>query len=153
MLDGAAGLAARRTDYTITAPMADVLIIDDDPDSCEVLSHFLNRAGHSARWAPNGRRALSALVARVPDFIVLDLLMPGMDGIDLLDVIRSYLRWTFVPVAILTAYPEDPRLARVAELGVTRVFTKSRFELSDLLACVDRHARRSPPPTDPARQE
>ena len=132
--------------------MADVLIIDDDPDNCEVLANFLTRSGHSARWAPNGRRALTALLERVPDFIVLDLLMPGMDGIDLLDVIRSYLRWSFVPVAILTAYPEDPRLVRVAELGVTQVFAKSRFNLPDLLACVNRHARRpaSPPETPEA---
>ncbi|HZN64122.1 MAG TPA: response regulator [Tepidisphaeraceae bacterium] len=131
--------------------MADVLIIDDDPDNCEVITRFLTRAGHSARSAPNGRRALSALVARVPDFIVLDVLMPGLDGIDLLDVIRSYLRWTLVPVAILTAFPEDPRLSRAAELGVTRVFTKSAFELNDLLACVNEHAGRSSEP--PGRPE
>ena len=129
--------------------MADVLIIDDDADNCEVISRFLTRAGHSPRWAPNGRQALSALVARVPDFIVLDLLMPGLHGIDLLDVIRSYLRWTLVPVVILTAFPQDPRLARAAELGVTRVFTKSAFELNDLLACVNEHARRSEPPGPP----
>jgi CheY-like chemotaxis protein len=135
--------------------MADVLIIDDDSDNCEIITRFLNRAGHSARWAPNGRRALSSLVARVPDFIVLDLLMPGLDGIDLLDVIRSYLRWTFVPVAILTAYPEDPRLVRVAELGVTRVFSKGKMDLKDLLACVNQHARGSaqPPPPDEPRTD
>jgi CheY-like chemotaxis protein len=122
--------------------VADVLIIDDDTDSCEAVAGYLNKSGHASRCVPNGREALKALVSQVPDFIVLDLLMPEMDGIALLDVIRSYLRWSFVPVAILTAYPEDARLARIKELGVTRVFAKSRFNLRDLLECVNEHARR-----------
>jgi CheY-like chemotaxis protein len=63
--------------------------------------------------------------------------MPGMDGVTLLHVIRSYLRWVSVPVAILTAYPEDPRLSELSEHGVTRVFTKGRANLDDLLAWVN----------------
>jgi CheY-like chemotaxis protein len=122
--------------------VADVLVIDDDDDSCETIARYLGKFGHAPRCVPNGRAALSALVAQVPDFIVLDLLMPGMDGIALLEVIRSYLRWSALPVVILTAYPEDPRLARVAELGVTRVFAKSNFSLNDLLECVNEHSRR-----------
>lgn len=119
--------------------MADVLIIDDDPDSAEAVARYLNKAGHSARWAANGRDALSALVTRVPAFIVLDLLMPKVDGIELLRVVRSYLKWTYIPVAILTAYPEDRRLNEAAELGVTRVFAKAKFNLADLVACVNEH--------------
>lgn len=122
--------------------MADVLVIDDDRDSSEVVVRYLRKAGHAARSAADGREALRALVAAVPDVIVLDLLMPGMDGVTLLEVVRSYLRWTFVPVVILTACPEDPRLQSLASLGVTRVFAKAKFDLADLLAFVNACHRR-----------
>ena len=118
--------------------MAYVLVIDDDPDSCDVVARYLTRAGHTTRCVPNGQAALSALGERVPDFIVLDLLMPGMDGLSLLSVIRSYLRWSTIPVAILTAYPEDPRLGRVMDYGVTRIFSKASFDLGELLDYVNR---------------
>ena len=62
-----------------------------------------------------------------------------------LDVLRSYLCWAEVPVAILTAYPEDPRLWHVGEKGVRRVFAKSRASLGDVLAWVDRVTRPVPP--------
>ena len=119
--------------------MADVLIVDDDPDTRELVTKALARGGHTARCVPGGREALRALVAGTPDFIVLDVLMPGMDGITLLEVIRSYLKWVSVPVAILTAYPEEPRLGPVATLGVTHVFTKGKYDLNDLVRCVDGH--------------
>lgn len=132
--------------------MADVLIIDDDPDASELVARALSRGGHTAHCVPGGREALRALVAGTPDVIVLDVLMPGMDGITLLEVIRSYLKWVFVPVAILTAYPEEPRLGPVAALGVTHVFAKSRYELNDLLRWVNEQAARkaaAPAPRPP----
>jgi CheY-like chemotaxis protein len=129
--------------------MANVLIIDDDADSCEVARIYLTKSGHSVKCVPNGPAALSALGEAVPDFIVLDLLMPGMDGIALLGVIRSYLRWSTIPVVILTAYPEDPRLGRVVDLGVTRIFSKSNLDLAELLEYINRRA--TPPPAAPGK--
>ena len=126
--------------------MSKILMIDDDRDNCEIVSRFLARGGHTIRCVPGGREALKALVAETPDFIILDVLMPGMDGVTLLEVIRSYLRWVFVPVVILTAYPEDERLGPIAPLGVTRVFAKAKYELNDLLACVNECAGGVIPP-------
>lgn len=125
--------------------MADVLIVDDDPDTRELVTRVLTRGGHTVRCVPGGREALRALLAGTPDFVVLDVLMPGMDGITLLEVIRSYLKWVAVPVAILTAYPEEPRLGPVAALGVTHVFAKGKFDLYDLLRCVDEATARPQP--------
>jgi CheY-like chemotaxis protein len=125
--------------------MANVLIIDDDPDGCAAVSEYLAKAGHSVRCVPTGRQALACLIERVPDAILLDVLMPGMDGIEVLEAVRAYLRWATVPIAILTAYPEDPRLWHVAEHGVTRVFVKSKVNLDELLAWVEEQAGRAPP--------
>jgi CheY-like chemotaxis protein len=126
--------------------VSSVLVIDDDPDSCEAVARYLTKAGHKARCSPNGREALAALSAQLPDLIILDVRMPVMDGLSMLEVIRSYLRWSMVPVALFTAYPEDPRLGRAAELGVDRVFAKSRDSLDDLLAWVDKRMGRAPTP-------
>ena len=125
--------------------MARVLIIDDEPDGCEAVAGYLTKAGHTVRCVPTGRDALSELVHEVPNAIFLDVRMPGMDGLEVLEVVRSYLRWGTVPIAMLTAYPEDGRLAHVAQLGVTRVFAKSKVNLDELLAWVNEQARRPPP--------
>jgi CheY-like chemotaxis protein len=74
-----------------------------------------------------------------------------MDGITLLEVIRSYLRWVFVPVAIVTACPEDERLAPIAALGVNRVFAKAKYDLAELLQYVNEHAARPPATTGPGQ--
>ena len=129
--------------------MASVLIVDDEPDGCEVVAAYLGKAGHEVACVPDGRAALAALIEKVPDAIVLDLLMPGMDGFAVLEAIRSYLRWATIPVAILTAYPEDPRLWHVAQYGVTHVFVKSKVKLDSLLEWVnEREGRASPPPQE-----
>jgi CheY-like chemotaxis protein len=113
--------------------LAHVLIIDDDADNCELVARALGRAGHAAQCVPGYREAMKSLVAATPDLIILDVLMPEMDGITLLEVIRSSPRWGFVPVVILTAYPEDPRLEVIAALGVNHVFAKADYELNDLV--------------------
>jgi len=127
-----------------------VLIIDDEPDGCAAVAEYLTKAGHVVRCVPNGSEALCALGERIPDAILLDVLMPGMDGMALLRIIRSYLQWANVPIAMLTAYPEDPRLWRLAEHGVGRVFAKSKVNLDELLAWVNAQpARAAPPGADP----
>jgi CheY-like chemotaxis protein len=132
--------------------VSNVLIIDDEPEACEAVAGFLARSGHTVLCVASGREALTAIAEMVPDAIFLDLLMPGMDGLALLQVIKSYLRWRTVPVAILTAYPEDPRLWRLAEQGVTRVFTKSKVNLDELLAWVNEQAPRAPSDDNPTSQ-
>ena len=126
--------------------MAQVLIVDDESDGCEAIAACLTRARHTVRCVATGRDALAAMIERVPDAILLDVRMPGMDGLATLEAIRAYLRWSAVPVAILTAYPEDPRLWHVAEHGVTRVFTKSRVSLDELLEWVNQQTERAAPP-------
>ena len=121
--------------------MAKILSIDDDADNCELLTHALARVGHAVRSAPGYREAMKSLLAATPDLVVLDVLMPAMDGVTLLEVIRSSPRWLFLPVVILTAFPEDPRLAEVAALGVDRVFAKAKYDLNDLIHYISNRLR------------
>jgi two-component system alkaline phosphatase synthesis response regulator PhoP len=117
--------------------MASVLVVDDDVDGREIIRQFLSKAGYNVRSAPNGRAALISLLADVPDVVVLDMMMPEMNGVEFLRVIRSYLRWSTLPVIVLTAYPQGPHIDAAKEMGVKHVFTKSNYKLQDLLACVN----------------
>ena len=69
--------------------MASVMIVDDSVDGCEPLAKFLERAGHHVRCVPNGRDALVRVFQDPPDVVVLDLIMPDMDGPTFLEVTRS----------------------------------------------------------------
>ena len=117
--------------------MALVLIVEDDKDGSEVLERFLHRSGHDTVCVPNGREALSVLVNQIPDVIVLDVAMPEMDGISLLQVLRSYLRWHRLPVILVTGAANEHQLEEAEKLGVRGMFLKGQFRLKDLLACIE----------------
>jgi CheY-like chemotaxis protein len=118
--------------------MGSILVVDDDADSRDALARFFTRAGYGVRAARSGREALIAVATTTPDVIVLDVRMPEMDGVEFLQVIRSYLRWSTIPVIFLTAYPDDLPLERVHGLGVKMIFVKTTYELEDLLECVNK---------------
>ena len=123
--------------------MAAILVVEDDPDTCEIMRTVLTRAGHQPTCAPNGHEALAALTSFNPELIILDLRMPVMDGESFLKVMRSYLRWYHVPVIVVSA-AEASELERVVKFDVAQVFRKSAFDLSDLSACVDEVLKRPP---------
>jgi CheY-like chemotaxis protein len=114
-----------------------VLIVDDEPDSSEFVERFLQREGHRTSCVPNGRAALAALINGRPDVVILDVRMPEMDGITLLEVLRSYLRWTKLPVILLTAHADKAELDRAKELGVTHILHKANFTLVQLLRAIE----------------
>jgi CheY-like chemotaxis protein len=149
---GAAGasqtpaLAASRRELYVCL-VATILIIDDDADGSEVLARYLEYAGHRAIEAPNGHKALAMLTTAHPDVVVLDLMMPQLDGIGFLKVLRSVFVGLELPVIILTGSADGPRLQRVGELGVKRVFRKADYRLSDLLECVNQCLEVNPPVT------
>src|SRR4051812_29334186 len=90
------------------AAMAKVLVVDDNEDARESFADMLRCAGHEVFCAPNGREALSHVLAQLPDVVLLDLLMPEMDGPSFLEVVRSYLRIQSLPVVVLTGLADSP---------------------------------------------
>ena len=116
--------------------MGSVLVVDDDADSRDAVGRYLTKSGYGVRTARSGREALIAVATTVPDVIILDVRMPEMDGMEFLQVIRSYLRWASVPVLLLTAYPDEIPLERAHHLGVKMIFVKTIYKLEELLECV-----------------
>jgi CheY-like chemotaxis protein len=117
--------------------MRRILVVDDEPDGCEPVVLMLQRAGYEAYCVPNGRVALSTLLGGNWDAAILDVRMPDMDGINLLQIMRSYLRWHAMPVLLLTAHASEAQIEQAKRLGVRQVFHKANYELADLGRAVD----------------
>src|SRR5687767_6503115 len=98
--------------------MAKVLVVEDDPDSLEIVTKTLEKGGHTVVPAANGWEALLSLDAHHIDVIVLDLMMPGMNGSAFLRIVRNDQRRRYVPVIILTALNGGEMFRTVADLGV-----------------------------------
>ena len=119
--------------------MAAVLVVDDDADHCELVSRALTRRGHHVACALNGWEALLVLDSSNIDLIILDLMMPGMDGATFLGIMRNDQRRKHIPVIAVTALSEGPLASRIRALDVKRVFRKADFELSELVDAVEQH--------------
>ena len=110
-----------------------ILVVDDDPTVRQVLSLQLETDGHQVSSAVDGDSGLEAVQEQQPDLVVLDVMMPGLSGWDVLERLRSDPGSARLPVLLLTArdLPDDRR--RGYELGASAVLSKSHRpqELSD----------------------
>ena len=113
--------------------MAKILNVDDDEDARESLTTFLRAAGHTVTCVPNGREALAALLADLPDVVLLDLLMPEIDGPSFLEVVRSYLRIQSLPVVVLTGLSDSPMIDRARALHVNSILVKGKATPDDII--------------------
>lgn len=104
--------------------IAKVLIIDDDPDTLTLIAMALRVLGHQPIRARGGREALEILAAQTPDLILLDLMMPEIDGYETLRRIRALPGMPYVPVAVVTASAEHGVEQRVARYGGNAVYRK-----------------------------
>jgi CheY-like chemotaxis protein len=120
--------------------MAKILVVEDDPDSLEVVAKTLERSGHIVVPAANGWEGLLALDAHHIDLIVLDLMMPGMNGNAFLRILRNDQRRKQLPVIILTALNGGDILRSVADLGVQEWLLKADYTTKQLTDAVDRLA-------------
>ena len=104
--------------------MAEVLLVDDDPDIRAMLAFTLDDYGFSVREAGDGAQALAALELRAPDLMVLDLMMPGIDGFGVLAAMRERGLCPDTRVLILSCKVDERDLVRGYELGADDYVTK-----------------------------
>ena len=117
--------------------MAKILIVDDHPDAGESLAWVFQHSGHEVKCVPNGREALFEVLQHTPDVVLLDLLMPEMDGPSFLEIVRSYLRLQSLPVVVLTALTDSPMIERVRYLKVYAILAKGRASPSEIQAVLE----------------
>jgi CheY-like chemotaxis protein len=120
----------------------EVLVVDDDAATREVLRRMLARQGWRVTEAADGRECLERLGRAAPAAILLDLMMPGMDGFETLEAIRRRAEWRAIPVVVVTAKDltrdETEWLTRHAEA----VFQKGAYERGELIDEVERMVAR-----------
>jgi two-component system response regulator ResD len=127
-------------------PRGSVLVVDDEPTITEVVSRYLNRSGYATRVAGDGPQALELAAAEAPDLVVLDLMLPGMDGLEVLRRLRARDR---VSVILLTAKGEATDRVIGLRLGADDYVVKP-FSPAELVARVDAVLRRVESPSEPA---
>ena len=116
--------------------MPKILVVDDETDSRDAVVQFLESRGHQTLSAPNGQDALNHVISDTPDLVVLDWMMPQMDGVDFLKIVRSYLRLQHLPVILVTAY-SGPHIDAARQLGVAGVFKKANYTFAELGECIN----------------
>lgn len=117
----------------------DVLLVEDDPALAAMYRIKLLAEGYDVRHAADGPSGLAAALARLPDLLLLDIRLPGFDGLELLSRLRQAQGGTMVPVIVLSNYAEHNVFERGLELGVLEHLIKSRTTPADLVEAIGRH--------------
>lgn len=111
-----------------------VLIVDDDKELADLVRIHLLGGGFWAVCASNGREAIEKVEEQTPDLLILDILMPEMDGFEVIKALKDNPLTRHVPVIILTAKDLTEKEREALQLGTTRYLTKTLFSKEDLLA-------------------
>ena len=115
---------------------AKILIVDDDPDMVEMLRCAFTEAGYSTDTATSGAEAVSEAQRWCPDLVVLDLLLPEMNGYGVCERLRRNPATAAVPIVMITVLPgQFPRLVGL-ESGVN-AFVHKPFQTQELISCVE----------------
>jgi DNA-binding response OmpR family regulator len=130
--------------------MARVLVVDDDDTVANVVVGYLRRAGHEPSRAADGQQALDAIAADPPDLVVLDLMLPGVDGLDVCRQVRKDL--PNLPIVMLTALAEPDDRILGLELGADDYVTKP-FSPRELVLRIESVLRRVAAQAQPARPD
>jgi CheY-like chemotaxis protein len=115
--------------------VAIILIVDDEFSVAEVLESILVDAGHEVVTAINGQQGLERLHERVPDLVLLDFMMPIMDGPALLKAMRGNPAYQSIPAVVMSSLPENT-IARSAE-GMYTAFLRKPFKLGAVVKVVN----------------
>lgn len=125
----------------MSEPAGAILVVEDDPNVAELLRLYLSKAGYDVRVAPDGLEALRLFRDRRPDLVILDVMLPYLDG---WEVCREMRRESDTPIVMLTARGESGEKVLGFELGVDDYVVKP-FDPQELMARVRAVLRRSRP--------
>ncbi len=116
----------------------EILVVEDTPASLKLISDILTEEGYQVRPANSGELALASVAAKLPDLILLDIRMPGLNGFEVCEKLKVDERSRGVPVIFLSAFTEANQHVKGFELGAVDFITKP-FEKTELMARVNTH--------------
>ena len=115
-----------------------ILVVDDEPYMIRLLQHHVERAGYRMIKAVNGREALEKVESDRPDLIIMDVMMPEMNGLEVLSEIRKAPETSKLPVIIMTANAQRFTKEEAESAGVSAFLTKP-FSPTQLMAQISQH--------------
>jgi len=122
--------------------MARILVVEDDQDIAQLVGRYLDKAGFITEIVSSGRDALTTIGARPPDLVVLDLMLPQIDGLEICRAVRANRKVSAVPIIMLTARGEESDRVVGLELGADDYVAKP-FSPNELVARVRALLRRA----------
>lgn len=114
-----------------------ILIVEDDNFVAEVYIAKLAEMGYEATLAQNGEEGLKELKKNKIDLILLDILMPVMNGVEMLEEIKKRPEWKNIPVILLTNVGEKESIQKVRDLGVKNYLIKSHFTPAEVIEKIE----------------
>jgi two-component system alkaline phosphatase synthesis response regulator PhoP len=126
-----------------------ILVVEDEPDLRQVVKYHLDQAGFRVACVGSGDEALEHVARQVPDLVILDLMLPGIDGLDVCRSLRADPRSVDIRILMLTARGDESDIVTGLELGANDYMTKP-FSLKEMVARVRALLRRREPATSDA---
>lgn len=120
-------------------PQKKILLVEDDDSLANVYMMRLEVEGFEIRRATNGEEALDAAREYRPDLILLDIMMPKVDGFDVLDMLRNTPQTSNIKIIILTALSQDSDRKRAQDLGADDFLVKSQVVIADVINRIKFH--------------
>ena len=104
--------------------MKKILIVEDEKDIAELISYNLKREGFDTRVVTSGEKAVAAVLKETPDLVILDLMLPGVDGLEICKQLKYSEKTKKIPILIVTAKTEEHEIVLGLELGADDYLTK-----------------------------
>lgn len=120
------------------------MVVEDADLVRETLTRLLRREGFEILAAHDGLEAMEMLRSTTPDVILLDVNMPDMDGIEMLEALQSSPQYQGVPVVMLTSHGDTHTIRRAMQLGAKEFLVKATFSIGEMLESVKRYASHQP---------
>ena len=121
-----------------------IFVVEDEEDILDLIRHHLLKEGFSVSSATNGAEAVKAMLRKPPDLVLLDLMLPGMDGLEVCRCLKKDAKTADVPILMVTAKDDESDVVAGLELGADDYVTKP-FRMKELLARVRAALRRQKP--------
>ena len=122
-----------------------VLVVEDDPDIADLVRRYLQRDGFDVEVQSSGREGLAAIAARPPDLLVLDLMLPQVNGLEICRIVRADEKTASIPIIMVTARAEESERIAGLDLGADDYLAKP-FSPGELVARVRALLRRTTRP-------
>jgi len=123
--------------------MAKVFVVDDDVEACRPLVRMLQFVGHTPVFVPDGRAALAMLDEVRPDVLLLDVMMPGMDGLEVLRRVRSIPAYEDLPVIMYSALSDQATMDTAMERGAQGYLVKSKASFDDIQSSINANLKQT----------